>query len=113
MHVFCTNLILWIRTLLKESIHELKELAEEEEEESPNKNAVNHHHEASLNNENCPTWQTMAQMASKLDEKCHPESTFLGDAIYHSSPYLYPFVIEFALIGAIISYIMWQHIGIK
>ena len=39
------------------------------------------------------------------------ENDILGDAVIKSSPYLYPFVIEFALIGASVMFVMWRHVG--
>lgn len=38
-------------------------------------------------------------------------STVLGDAIMVSSPYIFPFVVEFALIGAAIFFSMYRHVG--
>ena len=35
----------------------------------------------------------------------------LGYVLVRSSPYLYPFVIEFMLIGASVFYLMWLHVG--
>ncbi len=44
MHVVATNIILWIRTLVKESLEEIAEIEEEhhkEEEEGPHHRSVN------------------------------------------------------------------------
>ena len=35
----------------------------------------------------------------------------LGDLLIRTSPYLYPFVIEYALIGATVSLLMWRGVG--
>ncbi len=48
---------------------------------------------------------------SSQKECMEHHNNILGDALLHSSPYLYPFVIEFALIGASVSFIMWRHVG--
>ncbi|XP_033172223.1 proton channel OtopLc isoform X7 [Drosophila mauritiana] len=35
----------------------------------------------------------------------------MGTIVYDSAPYLYPFIIEYSLIGAVVLYVMWKHIG--
>nr|CAI5848713.1 unnamed protein product [Callosobruchus analis] len=35
----------------------------------------------------------------------------MGTIVQDSSPYLYPFIIEYSLIGAAVIYVMWKHIG--
>lgn len=35
----------------------------------------------------------------------------MGTIVQDSAPYLYPFIIEYSLIGAAVIYIMWRHIG--
>jgi len=51
------------------------------------------------------------QYEHKQKECIEHKENYLGDALLKSSPYLYPFVIEFALIGASVSFIMWRHVG--
>lgn len=47
----------------------------------------------------------------------HPNATncgkidIMGTIVQDSSPYLYPFIIEYSLIGAVVIYVMWKHIG--
>lgn len=47
----------------------------------------------------------------------HPNGTtcgkinIMGTIVKDSSPYLYPFIIEYSLIGAVVLYVMWKHIG--
>ena len=38
-------------------------------------------------------------------------SKVLGERLLGSTPYFYPFIVEFALIGASVAYIMSNHIG--
>ena len=38
-------------------------------------------------------------------------SKILGERLLGSTPYFYPFIVEFALIGASVAYIMSNHIG--
>lgn len=46
-----------------------------------------------------------------------PENTscgrvnIMGTIVQDSAPYLYPFIIEYSLIGAVVIYFMWRHIG--
>lgn len=35
----------------------------------------------------------------------------MGTIVEDSAPFLYPFVIEYSLIGAAVIFIMWRHIG--
>ncbi|CAH0759072.1 unnamed protein product [Diatraea saccharalis] len=35
----------------------------------------------------------------------------MGTIVADSAPYLYPFIIEYSLIGAAVIYVMWKHIG--
>lgn len=38
---------------------------------------------------------------------------FLGDVIMDAAPFLYPFLIEYSLIGAAVLYVLWAHIGLN
>lgn len=35
----------------------------------------------------------------------------MGNIVQDSAPYLFPFIIEYSLIGAAVIYVMWRHIG--
>lgn len=35
----------------------------------------------------------------------------MGNIVQDSAPYLFPFIIEYSLIGAAVIYVMWKHIG--
>lgn len=37
--------------------------------------------------------------------------SIMGTIVQDSAPYLYPFIIEYSLIGAIVIYVMWKNIG--
>ncbi len=37
----------------------------------------------------------------------------LGDMIMDAAPFLYPFLIEYSLIGAAVIYVTWSHIGVN
>ena len=40
-------------------------------------------------------------------------NVFLGDVIMEAAPFLYPFLIEYSLIGAAVLYVLWAHIGLN
>jgi hypothetical protein len=49
-----------------------------------------------------------------LEEVCEEfRQNILGETITMTTPYLYPFIIEFALIGASVTFVMSNHIGKK
>jgi hypothetical protein len=50
-----------------------------------------------------------SEQAEKICEEFR--QNILGDLIKTTSPFLYPFIIEFALIGASVAYLMSNHIG--
>lgn len=50
---------------------------------------------------------TDAEMASNNCCRVNIMGTIVQDA----EPYLYPFIIEYSLIGAAVIYVMWKHIG--
>lgn len=35
----------------------------------------------------------------------------MGTIVQDAAPYLFPFIIEYSLIGAAVIYVMWKHIG--
>jgi len=99
MHLFALNIIMWFRTLIKESIEEIVEFEEKEDK-------LKH-----LSN-SCKSLLEMLQKAEEEHEICNEyRHDILGDVAVAAVPYLYPFMIEFALIGASVALIMSKHIG--
>ena len=94
MHLVATNLILWIKTVIKESILEYHEAIHELDEE----NNVNPHAEDQHANSSC---------LSTPNE----EYDYIFAVVRESSPILFAFIIEFALIGATVFYNMWHHVA--
>lgn len=111
MHLVGTNICVWIRTLGKETLHELKN------------NAVNF----GLNRTNkLTTWEnqtlwtsetsplTMTTMVTNgtanLNSLCQKES-IMGSILQNASPYLFPFIVEESLIAAAFLWCMWSSIG--
>lgn len=52
------------------------------------------------------------RIAHQIYEQCHLyHDDILGTTLTDTSPFLYPFVIEYALIGASVFFVMWRHVG--
>lgn len=49
--------------------------------------------------------------ASPLVNSSCGRINIMGTIVEDSTPYLYPFIIEYSLIGAAVIYVMWKHIG--
>ena len=54
--------------------------------------------------------QNITQNLLRANDSCG-RWDIMGNVVHLSAPYLYPFVIEYSLIGAAVIYIMWRHIG--
>ena len=86
MHLVATNVILWIKTVIEESMHEYEELKKED-------------------------GLTEVESESEEEGECKtPQSHVLVQVIKTLTPVLFAFIIEFALIGATVFYNMWHHI---
>lgn len=46
-----------------------------------------------------------------LDPMSCGRVNIMGNIVQDSAPYLFPFIIEYSLIGAAVIYVMWKHIG--
>jgi len=105
MHLVALNIIMWIRTLIKESIEEIIEFESEHREEGSGSLL-------SVDGSACRSLLDLMEEAEKHDEVCNEfRHDLLGDAAVAAVPYLYPFMIEYALIGASVALIMSKHIG--
>jgi len=104
MHLVALNIIMWIRTLIKESIEEIIEFESEHRGEEEGL--------LSLDGSSCRSLLVLMEEAERHNEVCNEfRHDLLGDAAVAAVPYLYPFMIEFALIGASVALIMSKHIG--
>ena len=111
MHVVATNVILWIRTLIKESLHEIVE-SEKILGEINWVHAAAHAGGGSKAGDGCNLFFDRIREAEEDDEACKDSrNEILGEALHESSPYLFPFVIEYVLIGASVLFVMWRHVG--
>ena len=111
MHLIATNGCIWINSLVKESMNEILESSE---------------FKKLIGNE---TFDKMAGrvvfcilckkyfhvlLGHSLGLASHCDKVdILGDTIENSSVYLFPFIIEFSMIGAHIVFNMWKNVGKK
>ncbi|CAN8032659.1 unnamed protein product [Ixodes persulcatus] len=103
MHVVATNICVWIRTLGKETLQE-----------------INEHH---LKNGRGSTLEELILPFRVQRSPLSPENVtrnftnpcekqdIMGTIVSDSSPFLYPFIVEYSLISAAVLYVMWKNIG--
>lgn len=51
-----------------------------------------------------------ATTATSVNDTCG-RINIMGTIVQDAAPFLYPFIIEYSLIGAAVIFIMWRHIG--
>nr|XP_045590528.1 proton channel OtopLc-like isoform X5 [Procambarus clarkii] len=132
MHIVATNLCVWVRTLVRESLKEINEFRVTQGHKgedymilegirralenrglmAPNKYLYNLDDFVEMQEIN----ETMQQATGWVNEEDIVNRTcerveIMGSIVSDSAPYLYPFIIEYSLIGAAVLYIMWKHIG--
>ncbi|XP_074101523.1 proton channel otopetrin-like a isoform X3 [Cotesia typhae] len=49
--------------------------------------------------------------SAPLNENACGRVNIMGTIVDDAAPYLYPFIIEYSLVGAAVIYVMWKHIG--
>ncbi len=131
MHLVATNACIVVRTLVKESAREIflsqhaaaaAEAAAETEEETGSAfisvTSVVHFSSIATPNltesevRNCKRVVILGpNFFSDNEEKVFNICPNLGDTIEHSSVYLFPFIVEYSIIGSAVLYRMWKHIG--
>lgn len=55
-------------------------------------------------------WFSLPSLPIDNSTSCH-RVDIMGSIVQDAAPYLYPFIIEYSLIGAAVVYTMWRHIG--
>jgi len=133
MHLLATNLIIWMRTVIKESVHEFH-VAEEKIEghhqnidEGSFDTVVVHsiHEDIAGDSPRQSLTHSIQKRYSEHDNLEHthiehfaPESCvemyhdddFVSDVLKASSPFLFAFIIEFSLVGSTVFYNMWNNV---
>nr|XP_014286683.1 uncharacterized protein LOC106687351 isoform X8 [Halyomorpha halys] len=131
MHIVATNLCVWIRTLVLESLKEISGYLERNlTTASPSTASFANEfpsfgRPAALTQLSTPVspvinWdhigdsplapQALIDHRSLSSENCE-RNNIMGTIVQDSAPYLFPFIIEYSLIGAAVIYVMWRHIG--
>lgn len=132
MHIVATNLCVWIRTLVRESLKEINEFKVSRGQKgeqymilegirraleakglmAPNKYLYNVDEFVEMQeiNETFSREDGYKSEEQILNMTCK-RMEIMGTIVSDSAPYLYPFIIEYSLIGATVIYIMWKHIG--
>ncbi|KAK8730840.1 hypothetical protein OTU49_007966 [Cherax quadricarinatus] len=95
MHIVATNLCVWVRTLVRESLKEINEFR------------VAQGHKGEDYMILASGWANEEDIVNRTCERVE----IMGSIVSDSAPYLYPFIVEYSLIGAAVLYIMWKHIG--
>ncbi|XP_054167361.1 proton channel OtopLc-like [Oppia nitens] len=121
MHLVATNCCVWIRTLGKETLHELKNSGSShaflEELILPLRNQITrsksrsiHDNYSEVSDSIVNTTTTPLSTTINRSNPCQKEN-IMGTILSDASPYLYPFIVEYSLIGAAFLYVMWSTIG--
>ncbi|XP_050308251.1 proton channel OtopLc-like isoform X14 [Anthonomus grandis grandis] len=129
MHVVATNLCVWIRTLVLEYIKEItiyhRDLLNgtsvsptsiapfavvDEPEAIDNLAANSSEMLEDIQPEALINYNYFMRNISYENDSCG-RINIMGTIVQDSAPYLFPFIIEYSLIGAAVIYCMWKHIG--
>ncbi|XP_023324548.1 uncharacterized protein LOC111698436 isoform X2 [Eurytemora carolleeae] len=134
MHLISTNSIIWMRTIVKESIFEYHEINEENGESNSdwlemkpldlepwNVAHMSSHQTTYPTNISHHSEKTSAIDTLDPDQEtfgCYESSVVMANNIIYkvlkeSTPVLFPFIIEFSLIGCTMFFSMWKHVGFK
>ncbi|XP_046674205.1 proton channel OtopLc-like isoform X4 [Homalodisca vitripennis] len=128
MHIVATNLCVWIRTLVLESLKEITGYLQKRNSTvaltTPTSSVVRNLNNdfAILATEPPVFWDEFAESPlapaalvsanrTPIDPQTCGRVNIMGSIVQDSAPYLFPFIIEYSLIGAAVIYVMWRHIG--
>jgi len=127
MHLLATNLIIWMRTIIKESIHEYH-IAEEKLEDH-DLNVVNHvtrtgiiEHKSTDDDGDLTLHNIHKRFSENVDslkdhisvgqcQAMYHDDDFVSDVLKASSPFLYSFIIEFSLVGGTVFFNTWNNVN--
>ena len=113
MHVVATNLIIWMRTVIKESLHQYHE-AEEHirtnmtlfENETSHEESEYHH----IEKRSVMASHTIEHFDPKECTEKYHDADFVMEVIKASGPFLFCFIIEFSLVGSTMFYNTWNNV---
>ncbi|KAA0203436.1 hypothetical protein HAZT_HAZT004219, partial [Hyalella azteca] len=128
MHMVATNVCVWIRTLVRESLKEINEFKVSQGSSGEDYMIMGtltcivsmvhiHIDVIYLQSLTCKLTRLLGCAASRrltqediMNRSCG-RVEIMGSIVSDSAPYLYPFIIEYSLIAACVLFIMWKHIG--
>ncbi|XP_043200571.1 proton channel OtopLc-like isoform X2 [Amphibalanus amphitrite] len=117
MHVVATNVCVWVRTLVRESLRVFVEYAEEGERHGDEDHSGEREdHEAiedfsSFVRTYGFRFTGVASVAGRRGNQTCGRVNIMGSIVSDASPYLFPLIIEYSLIGATVLFVMWRHVG--
>ena len=114
MHLVASNFIIWMRTVIRESVHEFHQLhlvtgsniEDGQNSHNPGEEHINHppaSHSVGLHTNHSPAVDECLQMYHK--------NSFVADVLNSSSAILYAFIIEFSLVAVVFFYSAWSSVG--
>ena len=122
MHLLATNMIVWARTVIKESVHEYH-IAEESLEDhvknivhAVNTSNFHEHFEENADTHEHKIFRRFATDDDSIDihaEKCREmfhDDDFVTSILQATSPFLYAFIIEFSLVGGTVFFNTWNNV---
>ncbi|XP_026746631.1 proton channel OtopLc-like isoform X5 [Trichoplusia ni] len=110
MHVVATNICVWIRTLVLESLKEITDYHVKNPQGYAGEGVLGMTNSSEIF-ESFDGLNPAALIANIDNTTVCGRNPIMGTIVSDSAPYLYPFIIEYSLIGAAVIYVMWKHIG--
>uniref|UniRef100_T1INK4 Otopetrin-2 n=1 Tax=Strigamia maritima TaxID=126957 RepID=T1INK4_STRMM len=109
MHMVATNVCVWLLMVVQESKHEILHMLMQEAHKGHTNHQTNN---KSINTSLCAKQdhQKSFDPATEIFQLCQRQNV-LGELVQKASPFLFPCTIEYSLICAAISYMMWKNIG--
>jgi len=105
MHLILTNAIMWIRTIVKESMLEFYEVMESNMKEQQKENVTGIEEEIDI-----------AESTKNTGYLCYEDlennNPGFSDFVSDWTPTLFPFIIEFSLIGCTMFFSMWKYVHV-
>ena len=124
MHLLATNLIIWMRTVIKESIHEYHVAEGIAEEDASHPNITGHIHQEEGDPQieivshilhkrfSEPSQAEHALFSAESCKEMYHDDDFVSDVLKATSPFLYAFIIEFSLVGGTFFYNTWNNVNL-
>ena len=110
MHLVATNLVLWMRTVIRESIHEFHvrllpafHVLESEDHGHHGGHSGDEDHQSL----NFKLYNNQIELCMKM----YADDDFVTSILKSSSPFLYAFIVEFSLVAVTFFFSTWTTVG--